>query len=670
MADNSKLSKTYDKVARRLMNGQLQYALALISKSCAQQSRLYPIGEEAEALQKDYDRMLSFLAQGSHDPKLHEQHDLLMDRAWNLAESLYDACYPPILPSEASVASLLESLQAAPDDDRRLNRVFEQVAESRHLARSDRKALHQAMLDDAIPEYVRATLLSAITLHLTQSFDPRIVEDLYTYTLDDQPVQLQMQAWITLVFVALIHSHRIEHLPRLREQYQFICESAPDLLFNMQIALLQCREAFTFDKMLHKIINQDGEDDELSEQERVREFFEFITEGIDTTLSMFSHIKKIPFFSGEGTRHHWFEPFCLEQPDVRAVLDQNPKALPWSRMLMASVAQCNTDKYGSFLTMQAYNKDLMATISEKLTEKGLQFDNILPPSPLYVMRNYLHDLFRYCNMHDKGLTMRHPLFDRNLDMSQCRWLSPGVSHPDQLRKTAEFLFRKERWDEACVTYGTLLHHEVTEESLQKLYYAMAHSDSADQNRRALQTLIKCNTLFPGNKWTLRHLADAYHEAEEYQFEGQVLHEALEHFPDDPSLLMRLGRCLTCQDRLDQAIELLYKADIQKEGQLRVQRELANALFLTADHARADRFIRMVLSRPEPSADDWILGGHIALQGDDMPLALERYRRAGDTAYTYGGILRDKPRLLRAGIEEHIILLVMELLLLKDSQNPS
>jgi tetratricopeptide (TPR) repeat protein len=662
MADKNIPKTTYDKVARRLMNGQLQSALTLISKHCVTESRLYSIGEDAETLQKDYDRMLNFLAKGTHDPKLQEQHDILLDRAWTLAEKLYDAESPATPPFEESLTALLEQLQAEPNNDQRLNHVFEQVVESRHLAKPDRKALHQTILDENIPEYVRATLLSSITLHLTQNFDARMVEDLYTYTLDDQPVQLQMQAWITLVFVALIHSHRIEHLPRLREQYQFICESAPDLLFNLQISLLQCREAFTFDKKLHKIINQDGEEEELSEQERVREFFEFITEGIDTTLSMFSHLKKISFFSAPGTRHHWLEPFCLEQPDIKAILDENPKALPWSQMLLQSVAQCDTDKYGSFLTMQAYNKDLMATISEKLEEKGMKFDEILPPGPLYVMRNYLHDLFRYCNMHPKGETMRYPLFDRDLDMSQNKWLCAGVNRPDQLKKTAEFLFRKERWDEACVTYTTLLNYEVTEETLQKLYYSMAHSGRVIDNRKAMQTLIKCNILFPGNKWTLRHLADAYHGSEEYQFESLVLHEALEHYPDDPTLLMRMGRCLTSQDRIDEAIEILYKADIKKEGQLRVHCELAKALFLSCDHTRAEKFIRMVLSRPEPGADDWLLGGHIALQGEDIPLAIERYKKIDDYTYAYNGILADKKKLIRAGIPENLIQLVMELLL--------
>ena len=81
---------------------------------------------------------------------------------------------------------------------------------------------------------------------------------------------------------------------------------------------------------------------------------------------------------------------------------------------------------------------------------------------------------------------------------------------------------------------------------------------------------------------------------------------------------------------------------------------------------------MVLSRPEPDMDDWILGGHIALQDQDIPLAVERYKKANDTAYAYNGILRDKPKLIRAGIAEHIILLVMELLLkdLQATSNPS
>ena len=71
---------------------------------------------------------------------------------------------------------------------------------------------------------------------------------------------------------------------------------------------------------------------------------------------------------------------------------------------------------------------------------------------------------------------------------------------------------------------------------------------------------------------------------------------------------------------------------------------------------------MVLSRPEPSGDDFILGGHIALQGEDIHLALERYRKTDDYTYAYNGILSDKKKLIRAGIPENIIQLVMELLL--------
>ncbi|MBR3540223.1 MAG: hypothetical protein IKO08_02085, partial [Bacteroidales bacterium] len=165
MADKDKQARTYEKVVRRLVNGQLQNALTLISKHCVLEPRLYSIGEEAETVQKDYDRMLSFLAKGTHDPKLQEQHDILMERAWKLAESLYDAEQPVELPFEETVSVLLEQLLAEPENDHCLNRIFEQVAESRHLPKADRKELHKAMLNDSIPEYVRATLLSAITLH-------------------------------------------------------------------------------------------------------------------------------------------------------------------------------------------------------------------------------------------------------------------------------------------------------------------------------------------------------------------------------------------------------------------------------------------------------------------------------------------------------------------------
>ena len=662
MANEDKTITTYDMIAERLTNGSMLSALSIVSNYCASRPKLYNIGLEADVLRRDYGNMLDFLAKGTHDPKLQEQYDILADRIWELAEKLYALTDGRReADTEVSVVDLLEQLNGKNGDDALLNLVFEQVADSPKLAKNERKALHQAVLDESLPEYVRCTLLSAILLHLTQHFDARMVEDLYTYTLDDQPVQLQMQAWVTLVFVALLHPQRIEHLPRLREQYHFICESSPDQLFDIQIALLQCREAFTFDRKLHRIINKDEEEEDLSDQERVREFFEFITEGVDTSLSMFSHLKKIAFFSAPGTRHHWLEPFSLEQPHIKAVLEESPKALPWMQMLSQSVAQSSTDKYGAVFSMRAIDKNLMANISEKLEEKGLQFDSMLPPGPLYAMRNYLHDVFRYCNMHPRGEAMRFPLFERNLIMSQNPWLKEGVSTPDQLRKTAEFLFRKERWTEACAAFRTLLDVEVTEESLQKLHYAMVRSDNPDDNCKATQVLVRCNTLFPGNKWTLRHLADLYHEQQEYQLEGQVLNEALEFFPDDHTLLMRLGRCFICQNRLDQAIETLYKADIKKEGQVRTQRELATALFLSGDHERAERFVRMVLSRPEPAASDWMLGGNIAMLMGDIPLAVERFSKIDDAEYVRKGLITDQEHLVQAGIPRHILNLVGDIL---------
>ena len=653
-------ASSYDRAATLLKDGRLHQACAFLSVQFEAHAELRPWLSEVYSIRADYDRMLDFFAQGSSDPRRSELMDQLMDRAWTLAEHLYEQQYPPTETEGAislTLVQCLDRLHEEPSSDQKLGLAFEYIYQCHSLTSDERRALHQAVLDERLPEYVRATLLGAETLHLTQWFDAKMVEDLYIYTLDDQPSDIRVRAWVTLVFVALIHPHRIAHLPRLREQYQLICEEEPKMLSDIQLALLQCREAYTFDQKLHEIAELD--ESKSINLNVVKDFFDFISEGIDMSISMFSKLRRIKFFSGEGMRHHWLEPFSPEQPDVKAVLDQHPAGNSWTQMLMQSVAQCETDKYGAFISMNEADSNLMVAISEKLDKTGILADKLVPPPPLYVMRNYLHDLFRYCELHPECKRLRHQPFNADLMMIHNPWLKAAVCSIEQMRKVAEFLLRKERWAEADEAYCLLLEQEVTEQSLQRLAYVrlIRRTDGMSVSQM-LEPLLRANALFPGNKWTLKQIAETYRHAGMLQLEEQALREASALFPDDTLLSVRLGHCLIAQHRPEEALEPLYKADVQEEGQSRVHRELANALFSLGDHARAERYIRQVLNNgADPEDEDMFLGGHIALLGGDIPLALERYEMLSATAPTE--LDHARPMLTRLGIDNQVISLVAD-----------
>lgn len=642
-------------------------ACAFLSMQFARHNA-YQYVEEVQKLKEDNQRLLDYFEQGVNDPHREELRDRLMDQAWQLADHWYDLDHP--LPPELADGSTLDqaliALTEAPNDDKLLNRAFELTAECRFMDKEDVKALHQSILDEQLPEYVRATLLGAMLLKLTQWFDARLVENLYIYTLDDQPIQLRAQAWVALVFVALLHKHRISHLPRLRGQYQLLAESDPQLLFFLQISLLQCREAFSFEKKLNDLVTPTDDENEMPSSEKLHEFVQMLADGTDMAISSFSQLKKMGFFSHTGTRHHWFEPFSLEQPHVRHILDHHPDGKIWTQLLMQSVVQCETDKYSAFLSMYAMDQGLMSKISQQLEAKGFKLDNVMPLHLSIVARNHLHDFYRYCNMHPLAETLRFKPFEADLLMCINPWTQAAFGRLEDLQKIAAYLFRKEHWGESARVYHEVVKQEMSEENLQRLIYACECAEiksgldsQAYFGMDYTQMMVQCNQLYPGNKWTEKRLADALDSMAEYVTEEQCLQEALTHHPDDVGLLVRMGHCLTMQRRAPEALSYLYKADIQKEGQLRVQRELARALSETGDLVNAERYIKMVLSRPDPSGKDWHLGALIAMQVGNVSAALERLKEEQLPDPFHLSSYPGRENLKRLGIDWTVATLVQE-----------
>lgn len=652
---------SYNKASALLTDGRLHEACDFLRNIHHTLSDTQAISDEAERLLSDLDRLLQHYAQGGTDPQREELYARIYDQAWQLCDRLYDV-ESPNTASMANLSSTIDALYADPNADQWLGTAFEQIAESRHLTREDRDTLNLALLDESLPLYVRASLMSATTLHLLQWFDAELIEAFYVFTFDDQPSQLRVQAWVTLVLAAIIHKDRIAHRTRLQEQYRLICESEPDLLLDLQTALLQCREAHDADKQIKEMASKlDVDDDKENIASNLKGLFAFITEGLDMSFDVFKKQARLPFFSAPGNRHHWLEPFSLEQPQMKALFDEHPQALPWVRMMSQSVSQCETDKYATVLTMQGMGGgQLMIAIGEKLEKTGLKFEDVIPLPTLYVLRNYLHDLYRYYRLHPKAKEMRYNPFDMDLKMCMNPWLRSVITDNEELDKIGELLIRKEHWAEAAQVYELMLKTEVNEHNLQQLAFAYCKSQAYNNASLALQPLRRCNRLYPGNKWTQKLMADILHENQEYVSEEETLHEALGYHTDDVSLLVRLGRCLNAQKRFAEAQEPLFKADILKEGQRSTQHELALSLFGTHDYDRASHYATLASNHSKAQPADKILCAHAALQRGDVTQALALYREASE-GNAISALRQDRELLNDAGVDNLSIDLMCETL---------
>lgn len=658
--------QTYQQIVQNLKHGRLGSALAdLCAMGDWPSLTSAAIAEDAEQLKADYGRMLSFLAEGCDDPQRETLYEQLTEKVWLLADRLQDVVEPQtVAASMGDVILRIASLYAEPYSDELLAAAFEQVADSHRLTHDELMEVHEAILEEKLPEYVRATLLSALILHLLQWFDAEAVELLYIYTLDDQPAQLQMQAWVALVYNLMLHHERMAHLPRLREQYNMLAEENPDMFYDIVTSYLLSREASGAEQRLRNMVNEDSdEEDEDVMKRKTQEFFSFLSEGLDLSYDMFKEMRKLKFFSQEHSRHHWLMPFSLEQPEIHAILEEEPKTGNWIRLLMMSVAQCEQDKYIAVLTMNGGNRRLMLAISDKLGEKGLTTENVVPLPPHFVMINYQHMLYRYFTLHPMAQTERVSPFDPVRITTDISWLNQTWCDAERQQQIVALLLRQKEWQAATIANQKQLMHEPSEAALLSqtyAYYMLAQSDKT-QRRRMLEPLMRCRQLYPDSRKAIRMLADLLEDEQDYGMEEVMLREFLTRHADNSSLLMRLGRCLNHLKRHREALEPLFKADMIREGSLGVERELARALFHLGDMPRAESYALKATAHAKATHRDWITAGHIALHNGDIPTALQRYRKCQDQAVLRKDIEQESQELIQLGIPRHVLCLVLDAL---------
>ena len=96
--------------------------------------------------------------------------------------------------------------------------LFDAIEYNYPSSREDRNTIKKIILDEKNPLYLRAMVLSALTLNLLKYFDNEKFESLYTYTLDDQDIVIRIRAYVAIILVTMKHDVRISLDEKLVEQ--------------------------------------------------------------------------------------------------------------------------------------------------------------------------------------------------------------------------------------------------------------------------------------------------------------------------------------------------------------------------------------------------------------------------------------------------------------------
>lgn len=695
---------TIIKEAEKLIaQGSLGRALDFIVHE-SKEAGIFKVSEKAESLLTDYNYMLQYFTIGAQDP---HRSDMLAD--------IYDKAYDLITDLKVEVNDVkcqsgnIASISITDTDE-----LFQAIKSNYPASADDRSTIQQIILDDATPLYVRGMVLSALMFNLFEYFDNEKFETLYTYTLEDLPVELRARAWVAIVLVTMAQDHRISTQPRLVEQMKFICEEGTEtfnddddddnydddkigdkdleikhsLLLKIQIALYQCLEAITARDYYQKNINptiqknieqvrklsgkdpKDLTEDDINPEwadkldteelrEKMDSFVALYKDGIDIMYESFSNSIYSSFFFKEA---NWLMPFSIDHPEVASINVEKSKEsylkfVAWSQRMSAM------DKYSSAMMINLIPDSQVKIIEDTIAENHVSLDSPdIEPELDEEIVNYLHDLFRYFTL-CKMRTVKHNPFSLNLYFGRYELLSDVTYYYEYKEDLSELLMKYGRYQDARVLRKEMLEIQVDKENLQKYAYCMMKDDP--DNPAYGDVLAMCNNYYPGDRWTIKHYAEALILATNYRSAEIVLIEGLKFFPDDISLLLLMAKSIIKQERYDDALKYLFQADILSEGNARVMRNIAWCSFVLGNKENAEKYIAPLLGDQADSLD-WINGGHIALLNGNIPLAIERYLHANSDDI-YFAFIDDCDKMRRAGIAQEVITLTHEAVIKKSNQ---
>ena len=223
--------------------------------------------------------------------------------------------------------------------------LFDAIEYNYPSSREDRNTIRQIILNEDNPLFIRAMVISALTLNLLRYFDNEKFESLYTYTLDDQNIVIRVRALVAIILVTMKHDVRISLDEKLVDQLHLMIEDfeeSPEksLLVNIQLALYKCTQARLAAKQLKETLGQQIEqglniikekknkntediapewDNYLEEsgiQDQINDLIDLQRNGIDIMFNSFAQMSRLPFYL---LKCNWFIPFSTEHPLIKAI---------------------------------------------------------------------------------------------------------------------------------------------------------------------------------------------------------------------------------------------------------------------------------------------------------------------------------------------------------------
>ena len=591
-----------------------------------------------------------------------------------------------------------------------INDLFQRLLLTSKLNDSEMLLFNSLFHSDAISDYDKSILISALSLSLFHAFCPEkfiLLSEVFMHA-ETQIMERALCGFIIALFIyekrlafypsiikALnkMHKNKLfkEHLLLLSLQLIKAGETEKEIKKIQEELLPEVMKAAPklSDKLdIESILSEFDKEDKNPDWEeylkdspdlykKMEEISNLQMEGSDVFAGPFSMLKHFAFFN---KLQHWFVPFNPENEDLILAFEHNnikDKIKEFTHELNKASFLCNSDKYSFCFNLnnmpESQVEMMLSLFSAEINSMNeiLKEDQKLKKEQKskYIYSQYLHDLYRFFKFYPQK-NQFEDIFQTTYSVYKHELKDMLIPDHEFLRQLGEYYFTREHYQPAVDVFHILSQDdESNTELLQKRAYA--YQKMIDYST-ALLCYEKADFLDSGNAWTLKKAALCCRFLKQHEKALEYYLEAEKTEPDNLYIQAYIGHTYFDLKEYDKALSYYYKVEYLAPDNHKVLRPIAWISMVTGKIKDAESYFSKIPEK-EKSSYDHINTGHLHwLQGDKMKAA-DCYLNAisftkSESAFLFRTIKEDIENLSQFGLNFSDIHLMFDYLKMKLNVN--
>lgn len=622
---------------------------------------------ELERIEGDFRLMLDYMKRGFNDPQRADVYNNIGDRLYRFACDMRMAYHisstqffkemsqkkAGVNLSDENIKSTLEnfvaetamlSLETEPSKTEKSKEIYRRhnnfiqalfcsIITSGSWSGHDKDFFENLILSPTIDTMDAQMLVSATTLSAMNNMDDNkfaTLIEVYTKATDEKVRQKALIGWVfslsagtrqekkmrPRVAEALKQAGTVSELADLQKQIIF-CMNAeqdndkiqrdimPDLIKNNNLKITRFGIQEKEEDPMQDVFDPEASDKAMEKmEESFQKMMSMQKAGSDIYFGGFSQMKRFPFFY-KAT--NWFCPFYIENPEISGTVDKM-KGTNIITNILENGPFCDSDKYSFALALSSVIAHLPENMKEMLNTSdamGPAMSTEELKNPAYIRRMILQDMYRFFRLYPQRRQIVNP-FENGHFVFVTDKIFEGTGMAEMYPDLCYFMI-KHKNKNALKEILSVFEDKTSPKSL--LVHGLFNLEFERKPELATTYFKTLRELEPNNKRALSLLARSYFECGNYAYSAKCYKELMLSEPNNSTFALNFCIATSKDKKYDEALNTLYKLDIEHPGSMSVTRVLAWTLMGVNKNEQAEKAYNRLLNSEEVENGDWLNAGY-------------------------------------------------------------